>query len=96
MYKNHVNHGSNHYKFIKFFSYTPLFCLIKYFLQTILFPSNYIIFYCIKLMPIPTNLLPCLVGGKVKLERKMIPEKMNPGNMIPNNFTFQCLENIKI
>ena len=39
---------------------------------------------------------PCLVDEKVKLIKKMIPEKMNPENMIPSNFTFQCLENIKI
>ena len=39
---------------------------------------------------------PCLIDGKVKLARKMILGKMNPGNMIPSNFAFMCLENIKI
>ena len=39
---------------------------------------------------------PCLVDGKVKLARKMILRKMNPRNVIPNNFAFLCLENSKI
>ena len=33
-------------------------------------------------------LKPCLVNGKVKLARKMVPRKMNPENMITKNFTF--------